>query len=152
MTDAANIRAVRNNNPGNIRVGTPWQGLMLRAHMTPVQAAETAFCVFSSPAMGFRAMATIFHTYFTKDMDTAGKKITTIRQAIGRWAPPNENNTDAYVKAVCDYTACGPDEGFPYGDPAHMTALLKGVSIHECGGWFFQPNDLLAGVQAASAG
>lgn len=137
------VRAVRNNNPGNIRVGTPWQGLMSRAQMTPDQAAEKDFCVFLTPVWGFRAMSEIFHTYFTKH------GIRTIRQAITRWAPPNENNTDAYVKAVCDYTACGPDENFPFGNEQHVASLLKAVSIHECGGWFFQLSDLYAGVEAS---
>ena len=44
------IRGYRNNNPGNIRVGAPWHGLIPRARMTPVQSAEAEFCVFEAPA------------------------------------------------------------------------------------------------------
>lgn len=141
----ADIRAVRNNNPGNIRVGTPWQGLMPRTQMSPEQAAETAFCVFLTPVWGFRAMAEIFKNYYRHD------GVKTIREAIHRWAPPTENNTDAYVEAVCDYTAVAPDAPFPFvGDPQHLAALLKAVSMHEAGGWFFSPADLLAGATDAS--
>ncbi len=137
------IRAVRNNNPGNIRVGALWQGLMPRSQMNPDQAAEAAFCVFQSPAWGFRAMATIFHTYADKDM------VRTLRAAIHRWAPPNENNTDAYVQAVCHDTGHGPDDAFPFHDPGALASLLKAVSVHEVGTWAFQESDLAAGVALA---
>lgn len=143
MASADHIRAVRNNNPGNVRVGAKWQGLMPREQMTPEQAAETAFCVFQSPEWGFRAMATIFKNYARLD------KITTLRQAISRWAPPSENNTKAYVQSVADYTGCDPDKPFGFQSPANMASLCKAVSIHECGGWFFQQSDLMNGSQAA---
>lgn len=137
------IRAVRNNNPGNIRIGAKWQGLMSRTLMNPEQAAETQFCVFMSAVFGFRAMATIFHTYADKD------GVKTLRQAIGRWAPPSENNTAAYVKMVSDYTGIAPDAPFPFRDIGHLGALVKAVSIQECGGWFFQQGDLAQGVAIA---
>jgi hypothetical protein len=137
VTDPSAIRAVRNLNPGNIRHGQQWQVL---AAVQP----DPDFCTFTSAVMGFRAMAEIFHTYYTQD------GIRTLRQAITRWAPPTENNTEAYVENVCDYTAWKPDVPFPfYGSVATQAALLKAVSIHEAGGWYFQQADLLAGVQAA---
>ena len=136
------VRAVRNNNPGNIRIGEDWQGLMPPAEMTPEQAAEREFCVFKTPAYGFRAMACIFHAYQKKH------GIRTLREAISRWAPPSENNTAAYIRAVCDATRYGPDEDFPFtGRPAQQMALLKAVSIHEAGGWFFSQSDLADGVR-----
>lgn len=141
--DAANVRAVRNNNPGNIRVGTNWQGLMPRAQMNEAQAAETAFCVFLSPQWGFRAMATIFHTYNRVD------GVKTLRAAIARWAPPTENNTGAYLNDVCNQIGFMPDALFPFDDQQHMAALLKAVSIHEVGSWAFTDIDCLDGVETA---
>ena len=137
------VRAVRNNNPGNIRIGAPWFGLQSRDHMTPEQAAETQFCVFSAPQWGFRAMATIFLTYARKD------GVKTIRQAISRWAPPTENNTTAYVNDVCKQTGFDPDAIFNFSNPTNMRALCRYVSVHECGGWFFSLGDLMTGVEAA---
>lgn len=137
------VRAVRNNNPGNIRIGSHWQGLMEPSAMTPEQHAENAFCVFSAPRWGFRAMATIFHTYHDHD------GVKTLRQAISRWAPPNENNTTAYVDAVCLATGVHPDVPFAFSDVSQMENLLKAVSIHECGGWLFSMADLTAGVLSA---
>lgn len=143
MGNPAGLRSVRNNNPGNIRIGQPWQGLMPRAQMTPEQAAETAFCIFLTPVWGFRAMAEIFHTY-------AREGVHTIRQAVTKWAPPNENNTDAYVQSVVDYTSFGPDDTFPFtGAVTTQAALVKAFSIHEAGGWYFARADLIAGVSAA---
>lgn len=139
----ADIRAVRNNNPGNIRVGAHWQGLMPPAQMNPSQAAEKAFCVFLSAQWGFRAMATIFHTYADKD------GVTTLRGAIGRWAPPNENNTGAYLTHVCNLLQFAPDAPFPFHDQTHLAALVKAVSIHEVGSWAFSDADALAGAETA---
>lgn len=137
------IRAVRNNNPGNIRIGAHWQGLMEPSAMTPEQHAENAFCVFSSPTWGFRAMATIFHTYHDHD------GVNTLRQAISRWAPPSENNTVAYVNAVAYETGVHPDEPFAFHDLSHMEALCKAVSTHEVGSWAFGMHDLTAGCISA---
>jgi len=141
MSDA--VRGLRNANPGNIRVGEHWQGLKTPEEMTPEQAAEKEFCVFRSPNWGFRAMAVIFLNY--------GKLhgINTIRGAISRWAPPSENNTEAYVKAVSDYLGCGPNERYSLSNRQNLTGLLKAVSIHECGGWKFTLGDLVWGVDAA---
>ena len=43
------VRGIRNNNPGNIRIGAPWQGLMARGDMTAIQRSEREFCVFETP-------------------------------------------------------------------------------------------------------
>lgn len=139
----ASDRAVRNNNPGNIDKGQPWQGLMSPTNMNAAQLAETRFCVFLSPQWGFRAMAEIFHTYADRD------GVTTLRGAISRWAPPSENNTAAYLSQVCQLLNFGPDQPFPFHDQAHCAALLQAVSTHEVGMWAFQESDLLAGVETA---
>jgi hypothetical protein len=136
------VRAVRNNNPGNIRVGAKWQGLMPVSQMSPEQKAEDAFCVFMSPMWGFRAMATIFHSYGREKFDT-------IRHMIGRWAPPSENNTLAYVNDVAHACGISPDTVFDFTNSQAMADLCHAVSVHECGGWFFKEDDLLHGVLAA---
>lgn len=136
------IRAQRNNNPGNIRIGQPWQGLMPRSQMSPEQAAETAFCVFMTPMWGFRAMATIFHNY-------AKRGLVTIREIISTWAPPSENNTEAYILAVAHDCGLSPDAIFDFSNSQAMADLCHAVSVHECGGWLFKEDDLLHGVLAA---
>ena len=81
-------RGIRNKNPGNIKLGTNWDGLAAE------QTAPT-FCIFDEAVMGIRALQRILLTYrFTH-------KKATIDEIIYRWAPPSENSTDKYVEFVC---------------------------------------------------
>lgn len=139
------VRAVRNNNPGNLNAGAAWQGLMARADMTPEQAAEPRFAVFKSPIWGFRAMGVILLNYEKLH------GLNTVRGYIGRWAPPGENNTDAYVKAVCHDCAVGADDHFDLKVQINLERLTKAIAIHEAGAWLFQDADLHAGVALAES-
>ncbi|MCE1635766.1 structural protein, partial [Enterobacter hormaechei] len=83
-------RGIRNNNPGNIRWGDDWQGLMPASQRT-----DKSFCQFVGPEYGLRAMIKILHNYNRK------YGLKTVKEIISRWAPTNENNTDAYINHVC---------------------------------------------------
>lgn len=135
-------RAFRNNNPGNIRTGAKWQGLMPRSQMNALQAQETEFCVFMTPMWGFRALATIFHSYSREGH-------VTIREMISRFAPPAENDTEAYIDAVASYCGLSPDAVFDFSNSQSMASLCHAVSVHEAGAWMFKEDDLLHGVLAA---
>lgn len=79
-------RGLRNNNPGNIRKdGTHWKG-----EVEP--SRDAAFKQFESMAWGYRAMFKCLNTYSRK------YGLDTIRKMISRWAPPSENDTDAYIR------------------------------------------------------
>lgn len=143
------IRAVRNNNPGNIERGAPWQGLMPRDEMTDAQKKETRFCVFQSPKWGFRAMAITLITYYDKRKAKDGSRIDTIKEVIHRWAPPSENKTDAYIKAVDKAHPATASETIDLHEHADLAPLVKAIAIHECGGWFFDQKDLEAGLRLA---
>ncbi len=81
-------RGYRNNNPLNIRRnGTRWQGL--REMQT-----DSAFFQFKAMAYGYRAAIKTLRTYQRR------YKLFTLREMINRWAPPFENNTEAYIKTV----------------------------------------------------
>lgn len=87
-------RGIRNNNPGNIEKGINWDGISSAQ-------LDARFITFISPEYGIRAMARILMNY---------KKlygINTIHAAISRWAPPIENDTDAYADFVARW--CGID-------------------------------------------
>jgi hypothetical protein len=122
------VRAIRNNNPGNLRIGEPWQGLMRRETMTAEQRAEPAFCVFADAGWGFRAMAKVILSY-----ERIGA--STVSKIIHRWAPPGENDTAAYVSAVSAALHVAPDEHIFVNDRAVMHALLKAIATHETGTW-----------------
>lgn len=113
-------RGIRNHNPGNIRHGDPWQGL---AKSQP----DKAFATFTSDAYGIRALARTLITY----QDKYG--LRTIRQIIGRWAPPNENNTAAYVSAVAVQTGRQADDQLDAQSYAHLRPLLESIIRHENG-------------------
>lgn len=135
--------ATRNNNPGNIRIGDPWQGLMPRAEMNPLQIEEKEFCVFQSPKYGFRAMARVLISYRDKyGIDTVGA-------AISRWAPPSENPTAAYIGAVCARTGFSAIEKLDFHAYAVLAPMLKAIAIQESGDWFFDERDLDAGLRLA---
>jgi len=81
-------RGIRNNNPGNIRHGIDWDGL------DKDQSKDEEFSQFSTPEYGIRAMFKILKTYNNK------YNLNTIEGIINRWAPPIENDTEAYIDFV----------------------------------------------------
>jgi hypothetical protein len=137
------IRAIRNNNPGNIDAHDHWQGLMPYSSMTPEQKAEPRFAVFQSPRYGFRAMAVLLLNY------QRSYRLNTIRQFTARWAPTNENNTAGYSQRVAADTGYGEDQVLDLQDHVVLEKLLKAFSTVEVGSWAFQWADVTAGVALA---
>lgn len=128
-------RGIRNNNPGNIEWGSPWQGLRPTGERT-----DSRFAQFTSPAWGIRALARVLITYQDKRRAKDGSRIDTVREIIERWAPSFENDTDAYVrqvsKAVCNgVTGCtGPDDPtINVHDYRTAKALVEAIIRHENG-------------------
>ena len=121
-------RGIRNNNPLNIRLSKDrWQGQ--RPPSTSPEG-EKAFCVFESMAYGWRAAFVILcRTYYNK------YKLRTIRAIITRWAPPKENNTEAYIRRVTDRIGIGADTvlGSPQEQPAQWMMIAMAMAIVECG-------------------
>ena len=93
MTTTLTPRGMRNNNPLNIRhSASRWQGV--RAEQT-----DTAFVQFVSMAMGYRAAWRTLETYHKRF--EAKRMAFTPRNIIYRWAPPEENDSEAYLRTVC---------------------------------------------------
>lgn len=82
-------RGLRNNNPGNIRQSS----VRYTGEVQP--SKDGAFKQFKSMEYGYRAMFVLLHTYARKH------GIDTIEKMISRYAPANENHTQAYIDAVC---------------------------------------------------
>lgn len=122
-------RGVRNNNPGNIRKGQPWQGLAVPAEMTAAQRAETAFDVFKAPEWGVRALARVLITY----QDSYG--LNSLPEIIGRWAPPSENMTGAYIEAVARAMLVKPTDRISVHDYAVMRPMVEAIIAHENAGY-----------------
>lgn len=136
-------RALRNNNPGNLNKGQPWQGLAHQSEMTPDQAKEDRFAVFRTPAYGFRALCKTLLTY----QITHG--LNTVEKIIHRWAPMFENNTSGYVQRVAQAIGKGPHDIVDLKDPVILAGFAKAIATVESGGWPWLDDDLQAGVTMA---
>lgn len=113
-------RGIRNNNPMNIRRdGTAWFGMAL-------DQDDPEFVVFDKPEYGIRAGARILKTY-------AREGITTIREAITRWAPPVENNTQAYITNVCAACALDQDQTIDLNSQSILFGMVKAIILQEEG-------------------
>ena len=113
-------RGLRNNNPGNIRRNSDvFQGENTSADKEGKQ--------FKSMAYGYRAIFKILSNYYRN------YKLDTIRKIIGRWAPENENNTNAYIKAVSDYAGIPADDPININDREQMIRIVAGMSKVENG-------------------
>ncbi|EPY03478.1 hypothetical protein [Magnetospirillum fulvum] len=120
-------RGIRNNNPGNIDYGPGTKGFVGCLGVEQ-GVSSPRFCRFDSMAHGIRAVGKLLGTYRRK------YGLDTVRGLITRWAPPNENDTGAYVAAVARAAEVGPDDPLPAPLPALvMTALVRAIIRHENG-------------------
>ena len=95
-SDANDVpRGIRNNNPGNIEKGQDWNG-------ERKNQKDSRFEEFQSPEYGIRAMGMIIRTYHKK------YGLNTIEGIVTRWAPPNENDTENYIKVVSQISGINP--------------------------------------------
>lgn len=126
-------RGLRNANPGNIRHGSDWQG------MRPVQT-DPAFVQFLAPEWGIRALVRVLRTY-------EGRGLHSVRQIISRWAPPTENDTEAYITAVANEIGISPD--VPIETRIHLPKLLTAIIRHENGQQPYSVETIAKGIALA---
>ena len=115
-------RGIRNRNPGNLEWGDPWQGLDPDG-----RRKDSRFAVFTAPAWGIRALARTLITY----RDRHG--ITTIDAAIRRWAPPVENDTGSYVRAVASAVGVSPMAHVNFHRYEILRPMVEAIIRHENG-------------------
>ncbi len=118
---AEQSRGIRNSNPGNIRLSDT----RFKGEVQPSQ--DSAFKQFCSLEWGYRAMFVVLNTYAQK------YRLRTIRQMISRWAPPSENNTDAYVASVSNEAMLDADTRIDTLQSQAMIPLVAAMSRVECG-------------------
>jgi hypothetical protein len=129
-------RGLRNFNPLNIRKGDPWLGL---AH----EQADPDFCTFESTIYGIRAAAKLLLNYQEKF------GCTTIRMIVSRWAPTNENDTEAYVAAVCKAVSTEPNQPYILRVAPNLCALIRAMCVHENGSCPYSDVEIYAGMKLA---
>ena len=131
-------RGIRNNNPGNIRLGQPWEGL------EPTQT-DGAFCQFVDAAHGVRALAIILKTY--QDVH----HLRTVQDMIHRWAPPEDpgNDTGAYIDAVARRMGCAKDAPIDIHNRDTATAMVCAIITQENAPWVYPRRVVAAGLTLA---
>ncbi len=114
-------RGIRLNNPGNIdRTEIAWLG-------ESTMQDDPRFIRFNEPVFGLRALMKILYNYQEKD------DIEHLRGMINRWAPPNENQTNAYLNDVCARCSASPDESYDVSNKYNLMNLAKAIVHHENG-------------------
>lgn len=125
-------RGIRNHNPGNIEYNpsVKWRGQI---------GSDGRFIQFQSPEYGIRAIVKILLTYQRK------YRLKNITQIINRWAPPVENNTNAYIQAVAAKLAISATAPIDINDPTTARELVKAIISHENGQKYsnYYPNNLI---------
>lgn len=114
-------RGLRNANPGNIRkTSQAWIGQSLEQN-------DPDFVQFSTPFYGLRALAVLLLNYQRRH------GLWTIRQIISRYAPANENQTEAYVRSVSAFSGLFPGETADLSNSMTLKKVMQAVTIHENG-------------------
>lgn len=114
-------RGLDNRNPGNIRQSK----VRYRGEVRP--SRDPAFKEFESLAWGYRAIFVLLDTYRIR------YGLDTLRGMISRWAPPSENRTDAYIRAVAADTGLDSDERLNTRDARTMIPVAAAISRVENG-------------------
>lgn len=129
-------RGIRNNNPGNLEYSktNPWMGQT---------GDDGRFAKFETPEHGIRALGRNLLSYQRQGIDT-------VTDIINRWAPPSDNNnTDAYIKAVCAKLGVTADQQLDASNPDTLKALCAAIIQHENGSQPYSDQQLSTGVSAA---
>lgn len=129
---------IRRNNPGNVDKGPKFLGLADKQE-------ESRFSTFKSPEYGIRAICVLLQTYKKK------YQADTIREVITRYAPPNENKTDAYIKNVCNWSGLGPDDEFNAYEPGVLQKLVPSIIRQEQGIQPYSQETITKGIHLALA-
>ena len=114
-------RGLRNNNPLNIRRNkTAWRGL------SPVQG-DKEFFSFTEAAWGYRAAFVTLRNYRWRHA------LATLAEWIARWAPPVENDTQAYIAFVSKKAGVPADSVVDIDDKSVMCRIVAAMSQMENG-------------------
>lgn len=127
-------RAERNNNPGNIE----FRG---QAGAVP-EDGSGRFAKFSSTADGVAALVSQLRRYGARGRDTLTK-------IMEKYAPPEENNTKAYIASLSKKLGVGADQTLDLNNADTLAGLVKGISKYESGADFLQDGDVLSGLKMA---
>ena len=132
----ARPRGLRNNNPTNIRFNPAnnWNG--------QIGQDSAGFAKFDTAKNGIRAGAKLIRNY------QALYGLNTIEGIISRWAPTEENDTQAYIDQVSKHMAMPQDAYLVLSLDTVLTGMLQAIIKHENG---VNPYSTLAIYEAVNA-
>lgn len=90
-------------------------------------SSDPAFKAFESMPWGYRAMFVLLHTYRVRN------GCRTLREMISRYAPPTENHTENYIRAVATQAQVSPDEALDTRNSKTMIPVVAAMSRVENG-------------------
>ena len=119
---APNSRGLRNNNPGNIRIGnSAWMGKI------PVsQNTDGSFEQFETWVYGLRAMIKLIRNYIYDGNDS-------INKIISKYAPTSENNTHAYINFVVSRSGILSNKQLDPNNKTDFRKIIKAMVEQELG-------------------
>jgi len=118
--------SVQNNNPGNMR---------------PV-GSSTGFQQFGSSDQGLAAMRNDLLGKIGGNSPAMNGQAPTLRNIITTWAPPSENNTEAYIASVSKKTGLAPDQQLQPGDVDKLIpAMVNQEGGRQATQYFNQPQN-----------
>ncbi len=117
-------RGITLNNPMDLEINPHfwWHG-----EIRPTADPEGVLCQFDLPVNGIRAGARDLRN---QQLLHGLKNWTDI---ITKYAPPSENDTAAYILAMCKGTGVGPQDTINLSDPTFLAISVKCVIVQEQG-------------------
>ena len=129
-------RGIRNNNPGNIKKNNvDWDGLS-------EEQTDNTFFQFTDPIYGIRALTKILLTYRHK------YNLKNVWAIINRYAPPSENDTEAYKNFVTKKTGLNMLEEIDNSVEAYLP-VVKAIILMENGEQPYDDEIILQGMNLA---
>jgi hypothetical protein len=131
------VRGLRNNNPFNLKRSVArWQGKLN-------QTMDLTFEQFADLRMGIRAGLKNVITHINRGENTIRKLITT-------YAPPSENDTLAYINAVCSTLGIAADTKLTHIDARFLMSISRAIFKVELGNAQkdVSDDDILVAIQA----
>ncbi len=87
--------------------------------------SKTAFQTFGSDIEGIRAAAHQLQLYENRD------KLNTLSGIINKFAPPDENDTAGYIKAVAARTGIGANDALDPNNKGQLANILSAMALQE---------------------
>ncbi len=112
----AGTRGMRNNNPLNLSY-VPGQGAI---------GSDGRFGQYATMEGGIAAS----HRQLLRYQD---RGLNTLERIIATWAPPSENDTEAYIRQVSAWTGFRRDQVLDMRDPATAHAVISAMARMESG-------------------